>query len=98
MVICPWQWVRSLTGLGSGLYADVVQEVDWSVGEILAAREKNNLDKDTTRHLHFRQWSSALLRRTRSSAGPFRRKGTSWKAASACPLPNGLGIYQPAGR
>jgi len=30
-----------------GLYGDVVQELDWSVGEILAAIKNNNLDKET---------------------------------------------------
>ena len=30
-----------------GLYGDVVQELDWSVGEILAALKNNNVDKET---------------------------------------------------
>jgi arylsulfatase A len=32
---------------GNGLYADVIQEIDWSVGEIVKALKKNGLDKDT---------------------------------------------------
>lgn len=32
---------------GAGLYGDVVMEVDWSVGEILAAIERNGLDDNT---------------------------------------------------
>jgi arylsulfatase A len=32
---------------GSGLYGDVIQELDWSVGQILQALEKNGLDKNT---------------------------------------------------
>lgn len=32
---------------GQGLFADVMQEVDWSVGEVMAALEKNDL-KDNT--------------------------------------------------
>jgi arylsulfatase A len=32
---------------GRGLYADVVQEIDWSVGEILAALKRNGLDDNT---------------------------------------------------
>jgi arylsulfatase A len=30
-----------------GLYGDVVMEIDWSVGEILAALKRNNLDENT---------------------------------------------------
>jgi arylsulfatase A-like enzyme len=30
-----------------GLYGDVIMEIDWSVGEILAALKKNNLDERT---------------------------------------------------
>jgi arylsulfatase A-like enzyme len=32
---------------GRGLYADVIQEIDWSVGEILAALKRNGLDENT---------------------------------------------------
>lgn len=32
---------------GRGLYADVVQEIDWSVGEILGALKRNGLDDNT---------------------------------------------------
>ncbi|MBI3681396.1 MAG: sulfatase [Acidobacteria bacterium] len=30
-----------------GIYGDVIEELDWSVGEVLAAVKKNGLDKDT---------------------------------------------------
>jgi arylsulfatase A-like enzyme len=30
-----------------GLYGDVISEIDWSVGQLLAAVKKHNLDKDT---------------------------------------------------
>ncbi|HEY1375682.1 MAG TPA: sulfatase, partial [Gemmataceae bacterium] len=32
---------------GRGLYGDVIQELDWSVGEILTALQKNGLDEKT---------------------------------------------------
>lgn len=32
---------------GRGLYGDVVQELDWSVGEILAALKRNGIENDT---------------------------------------------------
>jgi arylsulfatase A-like enzyme len=31
----------------AGLYGDVVEELDWSAGEILAALKKHGLDKNT---------------------------------------------------
>ena len=32
---------------GEGLYGDVVEEIDWSIGEVLGALRKNNLDRNT---------------------------------------------------
>jgi arylsulfatase A-like enzyme len=32
---------------GMGLYADVIEEIDWSVGEVMKTLKKNNLDKNT---------------------------------------------------
>ena len=32
---------------GQGLYADVIMEIDWSVGQILAALQRNGLDEKT---------------------------------------------------
>jgi arylsulfatase len=32
---------------GQGLYADVIEEIDWSVGEVMKTLKKNNLDKNT---------------------------------------------------
>jgi arylsulfatase len=32
---------------GSGLYGDVIEELDWSVGEIVATLQKHNLEKKT---------------------------------------------------
>ncbi len=38
---------RFLGKSGAGLYADVVMEIDWSVGEIIEALRRNGLDHDT---------------------------------------------------
>lgn len=38
---------RFLGKSGAGLYGDVVQEIDWSVGEIFKALRKNGLDQNT---------------------------------------------------
>lgn len=32
---------------GAGLYPDVIQELDWSVGEVLAALKRHNIDNNT---------------------------------------------------
>lgn len=32
---------------GNGLYCDIIQEIDWSVGEIVKALKENGLDKET---------------------------------------------------
>jgi arylsulfatase len=38
---------RFLGKSGSGLYGDVVAEIDWSVGEVLTALKKHRLDRNT---------------------------------------------------
>jgi arylsulfatase A-like enzyme len=58
----------------AGLYADVVEELDWSVGEILAALRKHKLDKNT-------------LMIFMSDNGPFLSYGAH--AGSAGPLREG---------
>nr|MBT3277773.1 sulfatase [Phycisphaerales bacterium] len=43
-------WVRSKNFEGSskrGVYGDVIQEIDWSVGEVLKTLRKHGLEKDT---------------------------------------------------
>jgi arylsulfatase A-like enzyme len=39
---------------GSGLFGDVMMEVDWSVGEILEALRRNRLDQKNPRPFHLR--------------------------------------------
>src|SRR5207237_2041863 len=42
-----WPSPAFLGKSGLGLYGDVVQELDWSVGQVLAARKDNGLDDNT---------------------------------------------------
>ena len=46
-----------------GLFGDVVEEIDWSVGQILGALKKNGLDERHARDVLFRQRPLAVLRR-----------------------------------
>src|SRR5262249_28992188 len=65
---------------GQGLYGDVVMEIDWSVGEILAALKANDLDKQTL--VMFASDNGPWLNygNHAGSAGPLREgKGTSWE-------------------
>ncbi len=62
---------------GHGLYADVVEEIDWSVGEILASLEKNGVASNTI--VMFSSDNGPWLRfgNHAGSAGPLREgKGT----------------------
>jgi len=64
----------------AGLYGDVIQEIDWSVGEILAALKKHNLDEQT--FVMFTSDNGPWLSygNHAGSAGPLREgKGTSWE-------------------
>ncbi len=38
---------KSIDKTGRGLYGDVISELDWSVGQLLATLQKHKLDKDT---------------------------------------------------
>jgi arylsulfatase A-like enzyme len=55
-----------------GLYGDVMMEVDWSIGEIMKALERNGLDKNT------------LVIFT-SDNGPWLNFGSSWEGGQRVP-------------
>ena len=67
-----------------GLYGDVIEEIDWSVGEILAAIENAGLDDNTL--VMFTSDNGPVIREARllgyrsGSAGPLRgNKNTTWE-------------------
>ncbi len=43
----PLHVSRKFQGTSSGLYGDVIQEIDWSVGQVLAALSRTGVDKET---------------------------------------------------
>ncbi len=70
-----------------GLYGDVIMEIDWSVGQILDALERNGLT-DNTIVLFTSDNGPWLSYGTHSgSAGPLREgKGTSWEGGVRVPF------------
>lgn len=66
----------------AGLYGDVVQAIDWSVGEIMHTLERLNLDENTL--LIFTSDNGPWFE---GSAGQFRnRKGSAWDGGMRVPL------------
>jgi uncharacterized sulfatase len=84
----------------AGLYGDVVETIDWSVGEVLAALERLGLDENTL--VIFTSDNGPWFE---GSPGPFRdRKGSSWEGGQRVPfiakwagtIPGGLVSNEPA--
>jgi arylsulfatase A-like enzyme len=65
---------------GHGLYADVVQELDWSAGQILAALKQNGLDERTLVIFTSDNGPWLAYGNHAGSAGPLREgKMTTWE-------------------
>lgn len=63
-----------------GLYGDVIMEIDWSVGEILKALKRNQLDEKTLVIFTSDNGPWLSYGNHAGSAGPLREgKGTSWE-------------------
>ncbi len=45
----------------AGFYGDVIEEIDWSVGQILKTLEEEGLGENTAGDFHIRQWSVAYF-------------------------------------
>jgi len=71
---------------GAGLFADVVQEVDWSVGQILDALRDCNVDSNTLILFSSDNGPWLSYGDHAGSAGPFREgKGTAWEGGVRVP-------------
>jgi arylsulfatase A len=71
---------------GQGMYGDVIMEIDWSVGEILAAIRKHDLDDNTL--VIFASDNGPWLNygNHAGSSGPLREgKGTTWEGGQREP-------------
>jgi len=63
-----------------GTYGDVIQEIDWSVGQVLDTLKKNGLDENTLVIFTSDNGPWLSYGNHAGSAGPFREgKGTTWE-------------------
>lgn len=69
-----------------GLYGDVIMEIDWSVGQILATLKKHRLDNNTLVIFTSDNGPWLSYGNHAGSSGPFREgKGTSWEGGIRTP-------------
>ena len=70
----------------ASLYVDVIEEIDWSVGELLKALEKNQLDQNTIVVFTSDNGPWLLFKTHGGSAGPLRAgKGTTIEGGQRVP-------------
>jgi arylsulfatase len=83
----------------AGLYGDVIQEIDWSVGEILAALKEHGLDDKTLVLFASDNGPWLSYGNHAGSAGPLREgKGTVWEGGVREPFIARWPGHVPAGR
>jgi arylsulfatase A-like enzyme len=89
----------------AGLYGDVIEELDWSVGEIVGALQKHGLDKDTLVMFASDNGPWLSYGSHGGTAGPLREgKGTSFEGGVREPfiarwpgkIPAGTVCHEPA--
>jgi arylsulfatase len=72
---------------GRGLYGDVIMEIDWSVGQILAALKTHGLDERTLVIFTSDNGPWLSYGNHAGSAGPLREgKGTTWEGGVRVPF------------
>ena len=86
-----------------GLYGDVIEEIDWSVGEVLAALRRNGIEENTWVIFTSDNGPWLSYGEHAGSAGPLREgKGTNWEGGTRVPpsqfvpLPSRNGAAEPA--
>jgi arylsulfatase A-like enzyme len=69
-----------------GLYGDVIEEIDWSVGQIMSALKREGLDKNTVVVYMSDNGPWVLFQQYGGSAGPlYGAKGTSYEGGVRVP-------------
>jgi arylsulfatase A len=70
-----------------GLYGDVIMELDWSVGQVMEALQKNGIEEDTLVIFTSDNGPWLSYGNHGGSAGPLREgKGTSWEGGVRVPF------------
>jgi arylsulfatase A len=70
----------------AGLYTDVIEEIDWSVGKLIEALKKNKLDQNTIVVFTSDNGPWLLFKTHGGSAGPLRAgKGTTFEGGQRVP-------------
>ncbi|MCT4587157.1 MAG: sulfatase [Carboxylicivirga sp.] len=70
-----------------GLYGDAVEELDWGVGQIMAALKANKLDKNTLVLFSSDNGPWSIYKTKGGSSGPLRgAKGSTWEGGHRVPL------------
>jgi arylsulfatase len=81
-----------------GLYGDVIEEIDWSVGQVLVALKQNDLDDRTLVIFTSDNGPWLVYGNHAGSAGPLREgKGTSWEGGTREPCIMRWPGHLPAG-
>ena len=70
-----------------GRYGDVIEEIDWSVGQVIETLKANNLDENTIVIFTTDNGPWAPFKQYGGSAGPLRgSKGTNWEGGQRVPF------------
>jgi len=81
-----------------GLYGDVIEEIDWSVGQLLASLQEHGIDDNTLVIFTTDNGPWTRFRENGGSAGPLRgSKGTNWEGGQRVPCVVRWPGHVPAG-